>query len=69
MLEDIAALTGANAVIEATGGNLENTQLSDLGSAKTIVITKDDTTVIEGAGKKTEIPGRITQIKAEIEST
>ena len=69
MLEDIGVLTGATPVFEATGGQLETTQLSDLGSAKKVVITKDDTIIIEGAGAKKGIQGRIEQIKAEIEVT
>jgi chaperonin GroEL len=69
MLEDIAALTGANAIMEATGGLLEQVTLKDLGRAKKIVIGKEETTIIEGAGSKDAIKGRIAQIKAEIETT
>ena len=69
MLEDIAILVGAVPVMESTGATLEQVKLSDLGRAKKIVITKDDTTIIEGAGKKIEISGRIEQIKAEMEAT
>ncbi len=69
MMEDIAVLTGATPIFEATGGSLETVTLSDLGRAKKIVITKDDTTIIEGAGQKNAITGRIGQIKAEIEAT
>jgi len=69
MLEDIAILTGGNAVMESTGQSLETVKLSDLGRAKKIVVTKDTTTLIEGAGKKDAIQGRITQIKNEIEGT
>ncbi len=69
MLEDIAVLTAGRAVFEDLGIKLENLALSDLGKAKKIVITKDDTTIIEGAGKKADIQGRIGAIKAEIERT
>ena len=69
MLEDIAILTGGIAVMESTGQSLETLSLRDLGKAKKVVIDKDNTTIIEGAGKKTDIQGRIEQIKAEIEST
>jgi chaperonin GroEL len=69
MLEDIATLTGGNAVMESTGQSLESVKLSDLGRAKKIVVTKDTTTIIEGAGKKDAIQGRIAQIKGEIENT
>ena len=69
MLEDIAALTGGKVISEALGIKMESITLHDLGSAKRIVIEKDDTTLIEGAGKKTDIQGRIAQIKAEIERT
>jgi chaperonin GroEL len=69
MLEDIATLTGGNAVMESTGQSLESVKLADLGRAKKIVVTKDTTTIIEGAGKKDAIQGRIAQIKGEIENT
>jgi chaperonin GroEL len=69
MLEDIATLTGGRVISEETGFKLENTVLSDLGSAKRIVIDKENTTIVEGAGKKDEIKGRISQIKKQIEST
>jgi len=69
MLEDIGVLTGANPVFEATGGQLESTRISDLGTAKKVVVTKDTTTIIEGGGKKEAIQGRIGQIKNEIEGT
>ncbi|HET9887954.1 MAG TPA: chaperonin GroEL, partial [bacterium] len=69
MLEDIAALTGANAIMEATGATLEGVTLKDLGTAKKVVVDKDNTTIIEGAGKKDAIKGRIAQIKAEIDVT
>jgi chaperonin GroEL len=69
MLEDIAILTGGVAVMESTGQGLETLSLRDLGKAKKVVIDKDNTTVIEGAGKKSDIQGRIEQIKAEIDAT
>ena len=69
MMEDIGVLTGAAPVTEATGGNLEGTTVADLGTAKKVIVSKDNTTIIEGAGKKTAIQGRIEQIKAEIEVT
>ncbi len=69
MLEDIAALTGANPIMEATGATLEGVVLKDLGTAKKVVVDKDNTTIIEGAGSKDAIKGRIAQIKAEIETT
>ncbi len=69
MLEDIAILTGATAIMESTGQTLESVKISDLGRAKKIVATKDTTTIIEGAGNKPGIQGRIQQIKNEIEDT
>ena len=69
MMQDIAALTGGQAVIEDMGTSIETMTLKDLGSAKKVVVTKDDTTLVEGAGKKSEIKGRIAQIRAEIENT
>ena len=69
MLEDIGILTGANPVFEATGGSLESLKIADLGRAKKVVITKDETTIVEGVGNKQAIRGRIEQIKAEIENT
>jgi chaperonin GroEL len=69
MLEDIAILTGGVAVMESTGQGLDTLALRDLGKAKKVVIDKDNTTVIEGAGKKSDIQGRIEQIKAEIDAT
>lgn len=67
MLEDIAILTGGEAIFESLGKKLESIQLSDLGRAKKVVIDKDNTTVIEGAGKSTDIKGRIDQLRIEIE--
>ncbi len=69
MLEDIAVLTNGRVISEEAGFKLENTQMSDLGSAKRIVIDKDDTTIIEGAGETKDIKGRIEQIKKQIEGT
>ncbi|MBI5364043.1 MAG: chaperonin GroEL [Planctomycetes bacterium] len=69
MLEDIAILTGANPIMESTGGSIEHVTLKDLGRAKKIVVGKEETTIIEGAGAKDAIKGRIAQIKAEIETT
>ncbi len=67
MLEDIATLTGANAVFESKGLKLENLTLADLGRAKKVIIDKDNTTIIEGAGKAADIKARIEQIRKEIE--
>ncbi len=69
MLEDIAILTGAEVITEELGLKLENTQLSQLGRARRVVVTKDTTTIVDGAGDKAAIKGRINQIKAEIENT
>ena len=69
MLEDIAILTGGTALFESLGRKLENVTLSDLGRAKKVVVDKDNTTIIEGAGKSAEIKGRIEQIRREIEVT
>jgi chaperonin GroEL len=69
MMEDIGVLTGGQPVFEATGGTLEGTTLEMLGTAKKVIINKDTTTVIAGAGEKDAIMGRIEQIKAEIENT
>ncbi len=69
MLEDIAILTGGEVVAEEMGLKLANTQISQLGRARKIVIGKDATTIIDGAGDTDEIKGRIKQIKAEIETT
>ncbi len=69
MLGDIAALTGGEFISEDRGLKLESIELTMLGRAKKIVITKDDTTIIEGAGKKKEIDARIGQIRAQIEKT
>ncbi len=69
MLEDIAILTGGRVISEDAGLKLENTQLSDLGSAKRVTMTKDNTTIVEGAGEASDIQGRIEQIKKQIEAT
>jgi chaperonin GroEL len=69
MLEDIAILTGAEVITEEMGLKLENTKLSQLGKARKVVIDKDTTTIIDGAGDSDGIKGRIKQLKAEIENT
>lgn len=69
MLGDIAALTGGKALFEDLGVQLTSVQLTDLGRAKKVVIDKDTTTIIEGAGDHKEVQGRISQIKAEISTT
>jgi chaperonin GroEL len=69
MLEDIAVLTGGKVISEEVGFKLENAVLSDLGRAKRITIDKDNTTLVEGAGKKEEIQGRIKAIRKQIEET
>jgi chaperonin GroEL len=69
MLQDIAILTGGQVISEEVGLKLENVTLDLLGTAKKIVITKDETTIIEGAGSEDDIKGRISQLKAEIENT
>src|SRR6187401_1338924 len=69
MLQDMAILTGAQVISEDVGLKLENTTLDLLGSAKRIIITKDETTIVEGSGAESDIKGRISQIKAEIENT
>ena len=67
MLQDIAVLTGGTAIMEDLGINLEKADLKVLGHAKRVVIDKDNTTIIEGAGKKSDIQGRVAQIKAELD--
>lgn len=69
MLEDIAVLTGGTVISEERGFKLENTTINDLGQAKRITIDKDNTTIVEGAGKSDDIKARIKQIKAQIESS
>ncbi|AMS43207.1 chaperonin GroEL [Aminobacter sp. NyZ550] len=69
MLEDIAILTGGTAISEDLGIKLENVTLNMLGRAKKVVVEKENTTIVDGAGSKTEIQGRVAQIKAQIEET
>jgi chaperonin GroEL len=69
ILEDIAILTGGTVISEDLGIKLETVKLTDLGKAKRILIEKENTTVVEGAGKKSEIQGRVAQIRAQIEET
>jgi chaperonin GroEL len=69
MLEDIAILTGGEVITEEMGLKLENTQLSQLGRARRVVVTKDTTTIIDGSGDEAAIKGRINQIKNEVENT
>ncbi len=69
MLEDISVLTGGKVVFEEVGIKLEKMRLEDLGRAQKVVIDKDNTTIVEGAGKTSELQGRIKQIRAQIEET
>jgi chaperonin GroEL len=69
MLRDIAVLTGGNVISEEIGFKLENATLSDLGKAKRIVVDKDNTTIVDGAGKKTDIQGRINEIRSQVEKS
>ncbi len=69
MLEDIAILTGGKALTEDLGIKLENIKLDDLGKAKKVVVDKDNTTIVEGAGKPSAIEGRIKQIRTQIDET
>ncbi|MBT4138662.1 MAG: chaperonin GroEL [Candidatus Latescibacteria bacterium] len=69
MLEDLAVLTGARVITEDLGIKLENIEISDLGTAKRIVVDKDNTTVVEGAGSSSDIQGRVGQIRRQIEET
>jgi chaperonin GroEL len=69
MLEDIAVLTGATVVSEEVGIKLENATLDLLGKARKVVVTKDDTTIVEGGGNEQDVKGRIAQIKSEIDKT
>ncbi len=69
MLQDMAILTGGQVITEDVGLKIENTTLDLLGSARKVVVTKDETTVIEGSGEESDINGRVAQIKAEIEKT
>src|SRR5262249_56554882 len=69
MLQDIAILTGGQAISEDLGIKLENVNLSMLGRAKKVLIDKENTTIVNGAGKKADIEARVQQIKAQIEET
>ena len=69
MLEDIATLTGGRMIAEDLGIKLENLKMEDLGQAKTITIDKDNTTIVDGAGKKSDIEARVKQIRAQIDET
>ncbi|MBU6337781.1 MAG: chaperonin GroEL [Acidobacteria bacterium] len=69
MLEDIAILTGGEVITEEMGLKLENTEVSQLGHARRVVVSKDTTTIVDGSGESEAIKGRINQIKAEVEST
>jgi chaperonin GroEL len=69
MLEDIAVLTGGKCITEDLGIKLENIEIADLGRAKTVIVDKENTTIVEGAGKNTEIQGRVNQIRRQIEET
>ncbi len=69
MMEDISILTGGEVITEELGLRLENTQLNQLGRARKVVITKDNTTIVDGAGDTDRIQGRINQIRAELETT
>ena len=69
MLQDIAILTGGKAITEDLGIKLESIQLGDLGRAKKVVVDKDNTTIVEGSGKSSEIEGRVKQIRAQVEDT
>jgi len=69
MLEDIATLTGGKAITEDLGIKLENVKVEDLGRAKKVTIDKDNTTIVEGGGKSSEIEGRVRQIRTQVEDT
>jgi chaperonin GroEL len=69
MLEDIAILTGGKAITEDLGIKLENIKLDDMGKAKKITIDKDNTTIVEGAGKKKDIEGRVKQLRMQVDET
>ncbi len=69
MLQDIAILTGGKAITEDLGIKLENVQISDLGQAKKLTVDKDNTTIVEGKGKQSEIEGRVKEIRSQIEKT
>src|SRR6266581_3579200 len=69
MLQDIANLTGGKAITEDLGIKLENVQMADLGQAKKITVDKDNTTLVEGKGKHSEIEGRIKEIRSQVDKT
>ena len=69
MLEDIAILTGGKAITEDLGIKLENLKLEDLGKAKNVLVAKENTTIVEGGGKNSDIQGRVNQIRRQIEET
>jgi chaperonin GroEL len=69
MLEDIAIITGGKCIVEETGIKLENIKLEDLGRAKRVTIDKDNTTIVEGAGKTKDIEGRVKQLRTQVEET
>jgi len=69
MLQDIAILTGANVISEEMGRRLDSATMADLGRAKKVIVDKENTTIIDGAGKKKEIEGRCTQIRAQMDET
>ena len=69
MLQDLAVLTGGTVITEDLGISLDSVQLNDLGQTKRAVIDKDNTTIVEGAGKKADIKGRVEQIRRQIEET
>jgi chaperonin GroEL len=69
MLEDISILTGGKAIMEETGIKLDSIKLEDLGRAKRVTVTKDNTTIIDGGGKQSDIAGRIKQLRAQVEDT
>jgi chaperonin GroEL len=69
MLEDIAALTGAKAVMKDTGEELDTITLRDLGTAKRVVVDNDNTTIVNGAGKREDIQARVAQIRSQVETT
>ncbi len=69
MLQDLAILTGGRVISAEVGLKLENVTLDLLGSARKVVVTKDDTTIVDGGGKSEEIKGRIKQLRAEIDRT
>src|SRR4029077_2988863 len=69
MLEDIAVLTGGRCITEVLGIKLENVKLDELGRAKRVTIDKESTTIVEGEGKQSDIQGRVSQIRRQIEET